>query len=595
VLNPIQAQSKTSMLYATGFVTKLKPDGSGLVFSTYLGGTWSESINDVAVDGAGNVYVTGDTQSHDFPVTAGVIQPFGGFPICVSSVCSDAFAAKIHSSGTALMYSTYISAEDDDIGLSIAVDGGGNAYVGGTTWSRYLPNVNAFQSDSRGSQEGFVVKLNPTGTRFVYASYLGGSTGTTDSTEGMDSLIGIAIDGNGNAYVTGDTLSRDFPVTANAVQKTLAGGACDMFGSPCSDAYMTKITAAGPGVVGRVNVTVTPTDISPGGTLTASWNGLPAPRAGDRLNLYVLGGLSDSTNMVASWVTTGAAAGTLQLTLPATVAKGWYELRLLSSDPSDSGFTGVMARSAPINVAPHSDVLVTAVTNPPTVAALGASFAVTDTTANRGALPSAGSITRFYLSLDRARNAGDRILTGTRSVGVLAPNATSTGTTTLTIPTATPVGTYVLLACADDTSTNVESNESNNCAASAGMVSVGGPDLVATYVSNPPATAQVGTMFKVSDTTENRGKMASAASVTRYYLSLDRVYGTGDRLLGAGRSVPSLAPNTTLTGAVMVTIPAGTPAGTYFLLACADDTKVNIESSETNNCIASMTAINVGP
>lgn len=594
VLNPIQAQSKTSMLYATGFVTKLKPDGSGLVFSTYLGGSWSESVNDVALDGAGNVYVTGDTQSHDLPVTAGVIQPNGGFPICISSVCSDAFATKIHSSGTALMYSTYISAEDDDIGLSIAVDGGGNATVAGATWSRYLPILNAFQSN-HSSQDGFIVKLNPTATRFLYASYLGGTTGTTESIEGEDAIIGLALDGNGNAYVTGETVSRDFPVTANAVQHSLSGGACDMFGSPCWDAFMTKITPAGTGVVPKINVTVTPTDVSPGGTFTASWSGVPTPRAGDRLNLYVLGGLADSTNMVASWTTTGSAAGTLQLTLPATVAEGWYELRLLSSDPSNNGFTDVVARSAPINVGPHPDVVVAGITNPPAIVALGGSFTVTDTTANRGTLASAGSVTRFYLSLDRLRNTGDRVLTGSRNVGALTPNASSTGTTTVIVPAATPVGTYVLLACADDTSTNIESNETNNCTASAGSVSIGAPDLAASYVSNPPVTAQVGATFKVSDSTENRGKMASTPSVTRYYLSLDRIYGTGDRLLGTSRDVPILAPTVVSTGAVMVAIPAGTPAGTYFLLACADDTKVNIESSETNNCIASMTAMNVGP
>jgi len=220
---------------------------------------------------------------------------------------------------------------------------------------------------------------------------------------------------------------------------------------------------------------------------------------------------------------------------------------------------------------------------------------VTDTTANRGTLASAGSVTRFYLSLDRVRNAGDRLLTGIRAVGVLAPSAASTGTTTVTVPVGTPVGTYVLLACADDTSNNVESNESNNCTASGGSVSIGAPDLAATYVSNPPVTAQVGTTFKVSDTTENRGKMASAPSVTRYYLSLDRVYGAGDRLLGAGRSVPVLAPNTASTGALMVTIPTATPVGTYYLLACADDTKVSIELNETNNCVASTSAVAVGP
>ena len=125
-------------------------------------------------------------------------------------------------------------------------------------------------------------------------------------------------------------------------------------------------------------------------------------------------------------------------------------------------------------------------------------------------------------------------------------------------------------------------------------MSIGAADLVSTYVSNPPVTAKVGATFKISDSTENRGKMASPVSVTRYYLSLDRIYGTGDRLLGA-RNVPALAPNTVSTGAVMVTIPTGTPVGTYFLLACADGTRVSIELNETNNCVASATAMSVGP
>ena len=397
-LHPIQAQNKGSTLYATGFVTKLKPDGSGLVYSTYLGGSDGDAINDLALDGAGNVYVTGDTGSDDFPVTPGVVQPKPGFPICVSSGCSDAFAAKINATGTGLVYSTYIAAESDDIGLSIAVDGAGNAHVAGATWSRYLPIVDAFQSMSRGSQEGFIVKLNPTGTRFLYASYLGGSRGTTESLEGEDAIIGVALDGNGNAYVTGYTLSRDFPVTGNAVQRSLAGGACDYFGSPCPDAFMTKITAGGPGVVPKVNVKVTPTDLATGGTFTASWSGIPTPTTDDRLNLYVLGGLSDSTNMVASWPTTAAASGTRQLTLPATVPPGWYELRLLTPDPNYFGIPGVVARSAPINVGARADVVVTAVSNPPAIAAVGSSFTVTNTTANRGNLASTGSVTRFYLS-----------------------------------------------------------------------------------------------------------------------------------------------------------------------------------------------------
>jgi hypothetical protein len=165
---------------------------------------------------------------------------------------------------------------------------------------------------------------------------------------------------------------------------------------------MTKITAGGPGVVPKVNVVVTPTDVATGGVITASWSGIATITNDDWLNLYVLGGLSDSTNRVASWRTTGATAGTLQLALPAGIAVGWYELRLLSPDPKQFGTLGVVARSEPIKVGPHADVVVTAVTSPPAVAVVGSSFTATETTANRGTLASIGSVTRFYLSLDRA-------------------------------------------------------------------------------------------------------------------------------------------------------------------------------------------------
>ena len=157
------------------------------------------------------------------------------------------------------------------------------------------------------------------------------------------------------------------------------------------------------------------------------------------------------------------------------------------------------------------------------------------------------------------------------------------------------MGTYVLLGCADDTSTNIESNETNNCAASAGSVSITGPNLVATAVSNPPGTARIGGSFSVTDSTQNRGSAPSVASTTHYYLSADRVKGAGDGLLTGGRNVPILAPNAVSTGAAVVTIPTTIAAGTYFILACADDTKVSIESSETDNCVASASTVAVAP
>src|SRR5262249_18007499 len=156
--------------------------------------------------------------------------------------------------------------------------------------------------------------------------------------------------------------------------------------------------------------------------------------------LFALGSAGDEfSDPVITWPTPNAAGGSLQMPLPANLPAGWYELRLMAPDAAHGGMSAI-ARSAPINVGPHAEVGDTAVTKPPRTVALGTSFAVTDTTANRGTLASTGSYTRFYLSLDRVRNAGDRILTGTRSVGSLAPNAASTGATTLYIPAMTPVG-----------------------------------------------------------------------------------------------------------------------------------------------------------
>jgi subtilase family serine protease len=238
-----------------------------------------------------------------------------------------------------------------------------------------------------------------------------------------------------------------------------------------------------------------------------------------------------------------------------------------------------------------SDLIETAVSNPPAAASVGGSFAVTDTVLNQGTGPSKSSTTRYYLSSDGV--ALTKLLTGTRAVPVLAVNATSSGTVTVTIPTNTVLGPYALLVCADDTHVVTESNETNNCRAAATTVQVGISDLVESAVSNPPATALVGSSFSVTDTVQNQGTGPSKSSTTRYYLSSDGVQKT--RLLTGSRVVPVLAVNASSTGTATVTVSAGTTAGTYFLLACADDKSVVTEGSETNNCLASASQVVVGP
>jgi beta-propeller repeat-containing protein len=209
------------------FVTKLNPTGSALLYSTYLGGSSGEEGFGIAVDIAGNAYVTGETGSPDFPTTLGAFQTAPGFG------GNDAFITKLNPTGTVLIYSSYLGGSNSDEGFGVVVDALGNAYVTGTTTSTNFPTSNAFQiAFAGGTRDAFVTKINPAGTGLVYSTYLGGS----NSDEGF----GIVVDALGNAYVTGTTTSTNFP-TSNAFQIAFAGGT--------RDAFVTKINPAGTGPV----------------------------------------------------------------------------------------------------------------------------------------------------------------------------------------------------------------------------------------------------------------------------------------------------------------------------------------------------------
>ena len=164
------------------------------------------------------------------------------------------------------------------------------------------------------------------------------------------------------------------------------------------------------------------------------------------------------------------------------------------------------------------DLTETSVIDPPATIVDGSSFSVTDMVQNNGSSAAAASTTRYYLSTTGSKG-GARLLTGSRAVPSLAPNASSTGTVTVTVSAGTAAGTYFLLACADDTVLVPESIESNNCKASTNKVSVSAPDLTETSVTDPPATIVDGSSFSVTDTVQNNGSSAAAASTTRYYLS----------------------------------------------------------------------------
>lgn len=209
--NAIQATQASPN--ADAFVTKIDASGSALVYSTYLGGSGGEAFDagfSIAVDASGSAYVTGQTTSTNFPTLNPIQAAFGG-----GSPDGDAFVTKIHASGLALVYSTYLGGVDNDIGFEIAVDSAGSAHLTGVTRSANFPTANPIQPVRKGASDAFVTKLNAAGMAFIYSTYLGGSI--------EDSGNGIALDSSGNVYIAAGTSSADFP-TANPIQGASGGG-----------------------------------------------------------------------------------------------------------------------------------------------------------------------------------------------------------------------------------------------------------------------------------------------------------------------------------------------------------------------------------
>jgi len=208
------------------YIAKLDPTGSSLIYATYLGGTLGDSGFSIAVDSARSVYITGQTNSTDFPVTPGAFDD-------TLNGTSDAFVAKLDPTGSSLVYATYLGGGSDDTGYSLAVDSAGNASMTGLTYSTDFPvTPGALDDTLDGMIDAYVARLDPTGGSLNYATYLGGNQFELGSSIATDSL--------GDVYVTGVTVSADFPVTAGAFDDTLDG---------MMDAFVTKLDLTGGSLV----------------------------------------------------------------------------------------------------------------------------------------------------------------------------------------------------------------------------------------------------------------------------------------------------------------------------------------------------------
>ena len=213
------------------FVTKLTPDGRGLEYSTYLGGSGTDTASGIAIDGSGNAYITGQTNSPDFS------SPRHAFQAQLVGTGTNSFVTKLNAQGTDIIYSTYLGQSAGDLTHAITVDRVGDAYVTGETTGGIPRTVGVAQPASGGGIDAFVTKLNARGV-VTYSTYLGGA--------GDDHGYGIAVDGAGDAYVTGSTSSATFttpvfPLSA-ALQGTLGGnrGGFGMF-----DTFVAKLDPCG--------------------------------------------------------------------------------------------------------------------------------------------------------------------------------------------------------------------------------------------------------------------------------------------------------------------------------------------------------------
>ena len=254
--NPLQAANGGGGNF-DAFITKLNQNGDALLYSTYLGGSSNDYGRSIAVDRAGNAYITGRTDSTNFPTQNPLQTAYGG--------SSDAFITKLNQNGDALVYSTYLGGSGYDAGYGIALDRAGNAYITGYTNSTNFPTQNPLQAAKGGDYDAFITKLNQNGDALLYSTYLGGSR--------LDNGTGIAVDRAGNAYITGYTYSTNFP-TQNPLQAANGG---------INDVFITKLNQNGDALLYSTYL---------GGSSNDNGFGIAVDRAG---NAYITG-RTGSTN-----------------------------------------------------------------------------------------------------------------------------------------------------------------------------------------------------------------------------------------------------------------------------------------------------------
>ena len=520
------------------FVAKVKADGSDLVYLGYIGGEGDDVGKGIAVDKAGNAYVTGSTGSDEttFPVKVGPRLTHGGG--------DDAFVAKVNAAGTGLVYCGYIGGAGDDDGRGIAVDAAGNAYVAGTTESdetTFPVKLGPDLTYNGGFSDVFVAKVKADGAALVYAGYIGGA----DYDEGR----GIAVDSAGNAYVTGFTGSdqTSFPVKV---------GPDVTYNLGIQDAFVAKVKADGTALIYAGYI---------GGDGDFDFGeAIAVDSAG---NAYVAGFTDSDETTFPVKVGPGLIHGGAD---DAFVAK-------VKSDGSGFvyvGYIGGAGNDAAFGIA---------------VDAAGSAYITGDTDSDETTFPVKavpglifrGGINDTFV----AKVTPDG--SGLAYAGYIGGAGEDSGRA---IAVDVVGNVYVAGSTDSDQSTfpvTVGPDLTFSGSGDAFVAKLSGkPDLAESAVFVLPVVAKPGGTLTVFDTASNLALGTAKASTTRYYLSADTVKSVSDIPLGGSRAVPTLLPGASHQGSATVTIPTGTALGSYRVLACADDGKVNAELDESTNCVA---------
>jgi hypothetical protein len=405
---PFQAANATSV--GTAFVAKINAAGSALVYSTYLGGSYFDIANAIAVDGSGDAYVAGETGSSDFPTK----NPVQATNLAASGGGDNGFIAEFNPAGSALVYSTYLGGSVTDTLTSIAVDSHGNTYVGGTTSSVNFPTVNPLPVSEGGlAANSTIAELEVGGSALVFSTHFGANSIGQTTTTGSNYIEAITVDPTGNLYVTGGTNSAIYP-TLSAFQAAYPGE---------TSAFVAKFGASSANAP-TVTISVTPNIITVGQSAALTWSSTNATSC--TASGAWSGAQATSGTHSESPTPSGSNTYTLSCSGAGGSAQASAQLTVNTAPPPPPPAPTVTLSVDPTSIALGQSAMLTwSSTNATSCTAGGAWSGTQKTSGTLQVAPSAAGTSAYMLSCSGADNGASG--TSVAKLTVSAPMAAVTG------------------------------------------------------------------------------------------------------------------------------------------------------------------------